>query len=239
MVTPYNNKESKKQQVAQMFNGISKSYDFLNHFFSMGIDILWRKKAIRMLKPYQPQTVLDLATGTADFAFEALALKPKKIIGMDISEGMLDMGRIKVNKRQKNEVIELLYGDSENLPLENNSIDVITIGFGVRNFENLDAGLGEMVRVLRPGGAAAILEFSKPRNFPIKQLYGFYFHRVMPILGKIVSKDSAAYTYLPESVEAFPEGKDFINRMSAAGFKDIQETRVSGGIATIYLGKKY
>ncbi len=238
MVTPYNSDNSKKEQVATMFNNIAPKYDFLNHFFSLGIDILWRKKAVKLLQKDCPKVILDLATGTGDFAFEALSLNPEKIIGMDISEGMLEMGREKVKKRGLNHKIELKYGDSENLPLETNSVDAITIGFGVRNFENLEKGLAEMLRVLKPGGSAVILEFSKPKAFPIKQLYNFYFNRIMPVLGKIVSKDSAAYTYLPESVQAFPEGKDFLAILDQLGYKETKAIKVSGGIATIYQGRK-
>lgn len=238
MVTPYKSDESKKEQVATMFNNIAHKYDFLNHFFSMGIDILWRKKAIKMLKAEKPKVILDLATGTGDFAFEAMSLNPDRIIGMDISEGMLDMGREKVRKKNLEHKIDLKYGDSENLPLETASIDALTIGFGVRNFENLEAGLSDMLRVLRPNGVAVILEFSKPHGFPIKQLYNFYFKNIMPILGKIVSKDNVAYTYLPESVQAFPEGQDFLNILTKVGYREVKARRVSGGIATIYTGRK-
>lgn len=238
MVTPYKSDESKKEQVATMFNNIAHKYDFLNHFFSMGIDILWRKKAIKMLKAEKPKVILDLATGTGDFAFEAMSLNPDRIIGMDISEGMLDMGREKVRKKNLEHKIDLKYGDSENLPLETASIDALTIGFGVRNFENLEAGLSDMLRVLRPNGVAVILEFSKPHGFPIKQLYNFYFKNIMPILGKMVSKDNVAYTYLPESVQAFPEGQDFLNILTKVGYREVKARRVSGGIATIYTGRK-
>jgi demethylmenaquinone methyltransferase/2-methoxy-6-polyprenyl-1,4-benzoquinol methylase len=238
MVTPYNNDSSKKEQVAAMFNNIAHKYDFLNHFFSMGIDILWRKKAVKLLSNDRPAIILDLATGTGDFAFEALSLKPEKIIGMDISEGMLEMGRVKVQKRNLGHIIELKYGDSENLPLEDNSIDAITIGFGVRNFENLEKGLSEMLRVLKPGGKAVILEFSRPHSFPVKQLYSFYFRTIMPLIGKIVSRDSAAYTYLPASVQAFPEGRDFTAILEKTGYRETALLPVSGGIASIYTGRK-
>lgn len=221
-----------------MFNNIAHKYDFLNHLFSMGIDIIWRKKAIRLLKPFQPKVILDLATGTGDFAFEAMSLKPDQIIGMDISEGMLEMGRVKVKKRGLEGKIDLKYGDSENLPLETDSVDAITIGFGVRNFETLEKGLGDMLRVLRPNGTAVILEFSKPKSFPIKQLYNFYFKNIMPGLGKLVSKDSSAYTYLPESVQAFPEGQDFLNILTKVGYREVKQYRLTGGIATIYMGRK-
>ncbi len=238
MITPYKSTDSKKDQVADMFNNIAPKYDFLNHFFSMGIDILWRKKAVKLLKKEQPKIILDLATGTGDFAFEALSLNPDRIIGMDISEGMLAVGRTKIEKRGLVGKIEMKYGDSENLPLADNEVDAITIGFGVRNFENLEKGLSDMLRVLKPNGTAVILEFSKPKSFPIKQLYNFYFKNIMPILGKIVSKDNAAYTYLPASVEAFPEGNDFVAILNKLGYKETNAKRVSGGIATIYTGRK-
>ncbi|MES2628285.1 MAG: bifunctional demethylmenaquinone methyltransferase/2-methoxy-6-polyprenyl-1,4-benzoquinol methylase UbiE [Bacteroidota bacterium] len=238
MVTPYKSDESKKEQVATMFNNIAPKYDFLNHFFSMGTDILWRKKAIRLLKEDKPSVILDLATGTGDFAFEAMSLNPSQVIGMDISEGMLDVGRQKVKKRGLEGKIDLKYGDSANLPLADESVDALTIGFGVRNFENLEKGLSEMLRVLRPGGKAVILEFSKPSSFPIKQLYNFYFKNIMPLLGRLVSKDSSAYTYLPESVQAFPEGTVFLDILRSVGYREVKAHRLSGGIATIYVGRK-
>jgi demethylmenaquinone methyltransferase / 2-methoxy-6-polyprenyl-1,4-benzoquinol methylase len=238
-VTPYKTSDkSKKEQVADMFDNISHKYDFLNHFLSMGIDKLWRKKAVKMIAKGNPQRILDIATGTGDFAIESLKLMPKEIVGVDISNGMLDMGREKMKKRGYDKIITLNYGDSENLPFENDSFDAITVGFGVRNFENLEKGLGEMLRVLKSGGRAAVLEFSKPRNFPIKQSFKFYSKYIIPKLGKSISKDEAAYAYLPESVAAFPEGQDFVNILMKVGFKDIIRKEVSGGIATIYVGMK-
>jgi len=223
-----------------MFDNISHSYDFLNHFFSLGIDVLWRKKAIRILKRENPQTVLDVATGTADFALEAMRMDvgAKKIIGVDISEGMLEVGRKKVAARGFSEVVQLRYGDSENLPFDENSFDAYTVAFGVRNFQNLENGLKDMLRVLKPGALGIVLEFSQPRRFPIKQLFGFYFKFVMPTIGKLVSKDSRAYTYLPESVQSFPSGKDFLAVMQSAGYRDCKSISLSGGIASIYLGRK-
>lgn len=237
-VTPYKSAESKKKQVATMFNNIASSYDFLNHVLSGGIDILWRKKAIKILGKNNPKTILDIATGTGDFAFEALRLNPDKVIGVDISEGMLAVGQEKVKKRQLTHIMELTYGDSENLPFEESSFDGVTVSFGVRNFENLDLGLKNIHRVLKPEGLAVILEFSKPKSFPIKQLYGFYAQYILPVIGKLISKDKAAYTYLPESVAAFPEGQDFLNRLMQAGFQNPEQKRLSGGIATIYYAKK-
>jgi demethylmenaquinone methyltransferase / 2-methoxy-6-polyprenyl-1,4-benzoquinol methylase len=237
-VKPYTSEGSKKEQVAQMFNSIAHRYDFLNHFFSMGIDVLWRKKAIRLLKKDAPKQMLDIATGTGDFAFEALALNPDKVVGIDISSGMIAVGNQKVNKRNVSSKVELKLGDSENLEFADNSFDAITVGFGVRNFENLEKGLGEMLRVLKPGGKAAILEFSKPRKFPIKQLYYFYFKNLMPLIGKLVSKDSSAYTYLPESVMAFPEGENMRQILLKTGYSTCQIYPLTGGIASIYLAQK-
>lgn len=238
-VTPYkDSNKSKKEQVAEMFDNVSGKYDFLNHFFSLGIDHLWRKKAINIISKYNPKKILDIATGTGDFAIAALKLNPKEIIGVDISEGMLEKGREKIKKRKLDNLISLNYGDSENLLFDDSSIDAITIGFGVRNFENLEKGLKEMFRVLKSGGVVAILEFSKPKKFPMKQGFGFYSKYIMPTIGNAISKDSTAYTYLPESVEAFPEGKNFEDILLKLGFKNINSHKLSGGIATIYIGEK-
>ena len=209
-VLPYKHqKETKKEQVATMFNNISKKYDFLNHFLSLGIDVLWRKKAIKLLKPHQPKILLDVATGTGDFALEALTLNPEKIVGIDISEGMLEIGKEKIKNKGVENIVSLQLGDSEQLPFSDNFFDAYTVGFGVRNFENLEKGLSEMLRVLKPQGNAIILEFSKPKILPVKMLYNFYFNFILPFIGKLVSKDNSAYTYLPESVNAFREGNDF------------------------------
>ena len=237
-VTPYNQTESKKEQVAEMFNNISKRYDLLNHILSFGIDILWRRKAIKLLQEVNPDNVLDVATGTGDFAIEALRLNPTQITGIDISQGMLDMGTIKMQAKGLDGKINLLLGDSEDLPFDDNSFDAITVGFGVRNFENLEKGITEMHRVLSKKGKVAILEFSKPRKFPIKQFYNFYFLNVLPAIGKLISKDPRAYTYLPESVNAFPDGKDFVAIMQKCGYTDVKQISLSYGIASIYVGKK-
>jgi len=238
-VIPYKeNTESKKEQVATMFNNISKKYDFLNHFLSLGIDILWRKKAIRLLQETQPKQILDIATGTGDFAIEALKLNPTKVTGVDISKGMLAVGRQKIKDRGLENLIELHLGDSENLEFNDNTFDAYTVGFGVRNFENLEKGLTEMLRVLKPNGTAIILEFSKPKAFPIKQIYNFYFNSVLPGIGKLVSKDNSAYTYLPESVEAFPDGEKFIDILTKIGYKDPQSIQLMFGIASIYKASK-
>jgi len=238
-VKPYgDSSKSKKEEVAEMFNNISAKYDFLNHFLSLGIDKLWRKKAVKMLRSVNPTRILDIATGTGDFALESLVLKPTQIVGLDISSGMLEHGRVKMKKKGVDHIITMQQGDSEDIPYEDNYFDGLTVGFGVRNFENLEKGLGEMLRVVRPGGKLIILEFSKPKQFPIKQLFAFYSKNIIPILGKSISKDSNAYTYLPESVAAFPEGKNFENILAKVGYKDISSTLVSGGIATIYAGTK-
>lgn len=238
-VKPYGSSDkSKKEEVAEMFNNISGKYDFLNHFLSLGIDRLWRKKAIKMLRSIQPQKILDIATGTGDFALEALSLKPQEVIGVDISEGMLAKGREKMIRKKVDQIISMQLGDSENLPFEDNYFDALTVGFGVRNFENLEKGLAEMLRVVRPGGKLIILEFSKPKKFPVKQYYAFHSKYIIPFFGKRISKDEKAYAYLPESVAAFPEGKNFENILVSLGYKDVQSTLVSGGIATIYSGIK-
>ncbi|MFT2011146.1 bifunctional demethylmenaquinone methyltransferase/2-methoxy-6-polyprenyl-1,4-benzoquinol methylase UbiE [Pontibacter sp. 13R65] len=238
-VVPYKDQnENKKSQVAQMFNNIAGKYDFLNHFLSAGIDIIWRKKAVKLLAPSKPKLILDIATGTGDFALEALSLQPDNIIGVDISEGMMAVGREKIKRKGLQHKIELLYGDSEALPFEDNTFDAITVAFGVRNFENLAKGLSEMHRVLKPGGTAVVLEFSKPKAFPMKQLYQFYFKNILPVVGKFVSKDRAAYTYLPESVQAFPDGQEFISIYQQVGFKSTQWHSLTFGISSIYTGKK-
>ena len=240
-VTPYTDpeNESKKKQVQRMFDSIAHKYDFLNHLFSMGIDVLWRKRCIRLLRKENPSTILDMASGTGDFAIEAIRMGiDAHVTAMDLSQGMLDVGKVKVNKRGYEKSITLMQGDSENLPFEDNSFDAYTVGFGVRNFENLDKGLSEMYRVLKPNSITVILEFSKPKQFPVKQLFGFYFKFIMPALGKIVSRDSAAYTYLPESVMAFPEGDEFLNKLKTAGFIELSATSLTGGIASIYIGRK-
>ncbi|MBK0384439.1 bifunctional demethylmenaquinone methyltransferase/2-methoxy-6-polyprenyl-1,4-benzoquinol methylase UbiE [Pedobacter sp. SD-b] len=239
-VTPYKNKEiAKKEQVATMFNNISKTYDFLNHFLSLGIDIIWRKKAIDELLKDKPQTILDVATGTGDFAFEALEkLKPNKIIGVDISQGMLNIANEKIKKRGKSDVFEVKLGDSEKLLFDDSTFDAVTVAFGVRNFENLEKGIADMLRVLKPNGKAVILEFSKPKAFPIKQLYNFYFHYVTPTVGKVFSKDASAYSYLPESVAAFPDGKNFIALMDKVGYKNTKFKPLAFGICSIYTGTK-
>ncbi len=231
-------KLSKKAQVADMFNDIAGKYDFLNHFLSMGIDKGWRKKAIAEVKKVSPKTILDVATGTGDIAIAASKLQPEKITGVDIAEQMLEVGRKKVKELNLANIITLQGGDSEALVFADNSFDAVTCAYGVRNFENLEAGLKEMNRVMRPGGKLAILEFSHPQRFPVKQLYKFYFRYILPVLGKLVSKHSKAYTYLPESVNAFPEGKVFCEILKRCGYKDAVARPLSLGITTLYTATK-
>lgn len=238
-VVPYKDKnEGKKEQVASMFNNISKHYDFLNHLLSMGIDVIWRKKAIKKLQQTQPKLILDIATGTGDFAIEALALNPEKVIGVDISEGMLEVARKKIKKRKLDHIITLELGDSEKLMYPENNFDAVIVSFGVRNFENLEKGLADMYRVLKPGGKAVIIEFSKPEKFPMKQGYNFYFKYILPQIGKLISKDNDAYTYLPESVQAFPYGRDFLAILEKIGYKNTTCTSLTFGISAIYTGEK-
>lgn len=238
-VVPYKEDRSgKKEQVARMFDSISGNYDFLNHFLSLGIDIRWRKKAVKLLAPGKPKLILDVATGTGDFAVETLKLNPDKVIGIDISEGMLQVGRKKMKDRGYDSRIELLSGDSENLPFEENKFDAVVVAFGVRNFENMEKGLAEMYRVLKPGGRMVVLEFSKPKMFPFKQLYNFYFNFILPKIGKLISRDPAAYTYLPESVQAFPDGDSFVGILNRIGFKDTLCKPLTLGISSLYTGIK-
>ena len=238
-VLPYKEKQSgKKKQVADMFDNISGSYDFLNHFLSLGIDILWRRKAISKLKEQRPKLILDVATGTGDFAIEALKLDPEKIIGVDISEGMLEVGRKKLVKRNLDDRISLESGDSEGLKFPDNNFDAVIVAFGVRNFEELNKGLTDMWRVLKPGGKVVILEFSKPEYFPFKQLYSFYFKAILPFIGRLVSKDQSAYTYLPASVNEFPYGEAFLNVLKDTGFRNTECTPLTLGISSIYTGIK-
>jgi demethylmenaquinone methyltransferase/2-methoxy-6-polyprenyl-1,4-benzoquinol methylase len=238
-ITPYSGPETKKEQVASMFNNISGTYDFLNHFLSLGIDIVWRKKAIKELLKDQPQKILDVATGTGDFAFESIKiLKPKQVIGVDISAGMLDVARKKINDRNLSEVFSVQLGDSEGLHFDDHTFDAITVAFGVRNYENLQKGLADMLRVLKPGGKVVILEFSKPRVFPIKQLYHFYFKYATPFFGGLFSKDKKAYAYLEESVQAFPDGNNFTALMEKVGYKNTKHRPLTFGISAIYTGIK-
>lgn len=229
---------NKKAQVAEMFNNIAGRYDFLNHFLSMGIDKGWRKKAIAAAGEVKPTRILDVATGTADLAIAASTLNPKRIDGIDIADQMLEVGRKKVEAHNLADVINLRTGDSEAIPFDTGSFDVVTCAYGVRNFEHLEAGLTDMCRVLRPGGKVVILEFSRPTAFPVKQLFGFYFKYILPLMGRMVSKHSRAYTYLPESVQAFPQGQDFCNILTRCGFKNAKARPLTFGITSLYTAYK-
>ena len=230
---------SKTSQVAEMFDRIAVRYDFLNRFLSCGIDVIWRKKAIRELNDLHPETILDVATGTADMALLLQHfLHPKKIIGIDISEGMLRLGRQKVEKQKLNGDIELQQGDSEAIKFPDHSFDAITSAFGVRNFEHLQKGLAEMLRVLRPGGKLVLLEFSKPHKPVFKGFYQFYMNIIAPQAGKWLSKNKDAYQYLTESVKAFPDGDEFLHILKQTGYTDTYLKTLSLGICTIYCGSK-
>lgn len=231
-------KVNKKLQVEQMFDNIAPKYDFLNRLMSLGIDIQWRKKVIQRLQAARKGQFLDVATGTADLAIMLASLQPKKVIGIDISQQMLNKGDEKIIEANVQDIVSLQKADSENLPFEDNTFDAATVSFGARNFENLDKGLGEMYRILSPGGILIILEFSKVKVFPLKQLFAFYFRYITPTIGKIFSKNNTAYSYLPESVAAFPEGEEMCSILHKIGFKNSTCTPLSFGIASIYQATK-
>jgi demethylmenaquinone methyltransferase / 2-methoxy-6-polyprenyl-1,4-benzoquinol methylase len=228
----------RKEQVKSMFDSIAGRDDFLNHFLSLGIDRGWRRKLVRLMAKERPSHILDLATGTADLAIEAMVAEPQQITGIDISGEMLAIGREKIRKLGLNQKITLLQADSENLPFEIGTFDAAMVAFGVRNYENLPKGLSEMNRVLKPGAKAFILEFSTPRVFPVKQLFAFYFRFILPSIGRLVSKHSSAYTYLPESVNAFPQGNQFLLLMQQAGFQNVECRKLTFGITMLYTGYK-
>ena len=222
-----------------MFNDIAFRYDFLNRFLSAGIDISWRKKAIKQLQDIKPQTILDVATGTADMAIMASAiLKPTKITGIDISDGMLKIGREKIQKLDLQRRIELLNGDCETIKFENDSFDAVTVAFGVRNFENLEKGLSEIKRVLKPSGKLVVLEFSKPQSAVVKTMYNLYMKIICPAVGKLFSKNRSAYQYLDESINKFPEGKNFTAILDNLGYRNTYSKPLSLGICSIYCGEK-
>lgn len=225
---------SKKQQVEEMFDNISGNYDFLNHFLSLGIDYSWRKKVRRTIAKTGAKNVLDVATGTADLAIELIKIPGLKVTGVDISRGMLDKGDIKIAQKNLTDRIVLKQADSENLPFQDGEFDAATVSFGVRNFENLQKGMAEMCRVLKPGGSLAVLEFSKPTNPIFSGLYWFYFKYILPPLGKLISKDATAYTYLPQSVAAFPEGQEFVKVAKSAGFSQVSFKSLTFGVCTLY-----
>lgn len=238
-VTPVKNSTlSKKEQVAGMFNNIAWRYDFLNHLLSLGVDNYWRRRTISILKKENPKLILDVATGTGALAMSAMRLNPDKIYGIDISEDMLAIGRSKIKSKKLNDKIELFEGDSENLFFSDNKFDAVMVAFGVRNFENLLKGLKEFHRVLKPGKLAVILEFSHPENKIINSIYRFYSSRILPVLGKKISRNETAYQYLHDSVEAFPSGTDFLNILKDAGFRETKSTSLTFGVVTVYTGRK-
>lgn len=238
-ITPYKNSNlGKKEQVAEMFDKISKNYDGLNRVISLGIDVSWRKKVVKLISENNPKHILDIATGTGDLAIMMSSLQPNKIIGLDISQGMLDVGKQKIDKANLSDKIEMIVGDSENMPFENDTFDAITVSFGVRNFENLNKGLTEILRVLKPGGKFVVLETSNPTKFPFKQGYKLYTNLILPLIGKIFSKDKIAYSYLSETANSFPFGQDFNNILLKNGFKNADNIPVTFGVASIYTSTK-
>ena len=239
-VTPYKESAlSKKEQVTQMFDKVSSNYDFLNRVLTFGIDISWRKKVVKMVGDHQAKIILDIATGTGDLAIMLAKTKANKIVGLDLSPGMLEVGKKKVTEKNLDDRIEMVLGDSEKLPFSDNHFDAITVGFGVRNFENLELGLSEIYRVLKPKGTFVVLETSQPTGFPIKQGFNFYSKYIIPNIGKLFSKDKNAYNYLPESAAVFPFGKVFNNILLKTGFNTSKVYPQTFGIATIYQAMKY
>jgi len=230
--------EKQKEQIRRMFNSIAHRYDFLNHFLSLGIDRRWRRKLVRLVAKSRPKQILDVATGTADLAIELTRLNPEHITGVDISEKMLYFGQQKIQRLKLQEKICLKQSDAENLPFENETFDLVTVAFGVRNFENHSKGLKEIARVLKKRGQIAVLEFTMPGCFPVKHLYRFYFKHLLPVVGRWISRDQGAYTYLPESVETFPHGAAFAGVLQEAGFKEVQIHSLTFGIASIYIASK-
>ena len=229
----------KRSQVEAMFNNIAPTYDRLNHTLSLGIDRRWRREAIDALKPFAPQTILDIATGTGDFAIlAARRLKPDSIIGVDISEGMMDVGREKVKQEGLDNTISFKKDDCTALTFDDDSFDAVTVAYGARNFEDLEAGLREMCRVLHPGGHLMLVELTTPPRFPMKQLFAFYSHTVMPFIGRLISHDDSAYTYLPRSMEAFPQAEQLVPTLKKCGFSDVQFKRFTFGLSTMYLATK-
>ena len=236
---PENLSEDKKAAVESMFDSIAWRYDFLNHFLSFNFDRLWRRRAIKIIsKSYTSPYILDVATGTGDLAFAAMKLNPSKISGIDISRKMLEIGKEKVKRKGYTDKIELIYGDSESIPFDDNVFDVVMVAFGVRNFSDLMKGLSEMKRVVRNGGMIMVLEFSKPSGFPFKPVYNFYFRNILPFFGRFFSKDKAAYSYLPDSVMKFPDNEEFLKLLVQTGCTNTQQIKLTGGVASIYTGIK-
>ncbi|MBR9914726.1 MAG: bifunctional demethylmenaquinone methyltransferase/2-methoxy-6-polyprenyl-1,4-benzoquinol methylase UbiE [Algicola sp.] len=238
-VTPYKDSElNKKQQVTKMFDNISKEYDGLNRVISFGIDIKWRNKVVAIVSETQPERILDIATGTGDLAISLTKTSAKEIVGLDISDGMLEVGRQKIKQKELGHLIEMVIGDSENLPFEDNSFDAITVAFGVRNFEHLEKGLAEILRVLKPNGIFVILETSVPTKTPFKQGYKAYSKYILPTIGRLFSKDRSAYAYLSESASVFPYGEVLNNILRKIGFINVQDKPQTLGVATIYTASK-
>lgn len=238
-IKPYHAEGKKVEQVEQMFDNISARYDLLNHLLSMGIDKRWRKEAIESLRPYAPQKMLDIATGTGDFAIEsARRLQPQLLIGADISEGMMEVARRKVENAQLSNIVSFAKEDCLNLSFENDSFDAVTVAYGVRNYADLEKGLSEMLRVLRPGGRLVIIELTTPVKFPMKQLFKVYARWVMPTIGKLVAKDGAAYSYLPATMEVFPQGEKMQQILQKIGYKDVKFKRFTFGLSTLYTAEK-
>lgn len=238
-IKPYNSEGNKKDQVEQMFDNIAPAYDPLNHILSLGIDRIWRNTAINWLKPFNPKQMLDIATGTGDFAILAgKKLAPQNLIGVDISEGMMQVARQKVQKKNLSSIIQFQKEDCLNMSFPDNSFDAAIIAFGVRNFADLDNSLKEINRVLRHNGHMVILELSTPVTFPMKQLFGIYAKIVLPTIGRLISKDNSAYTYLPKTIKAFPQGEIMKGIIAKAGFKEVIFQRLTMGICTLYMATK-
>lgn len=238
-IKPYKESDKgKKEQVAQMFDNISKNYDGLNRVISFGIDVKWRKKVVAFIGENNPKQILDIATGTGDLAIMMASLNPDRIVGLDISAGMLEVGKQKIEKANLSKTIDMIVGDSENMPFDNDTFDAITVSFGVRNFANLNKGLKEINRVLKPGGKLVILETSVPTKFPYKQGYQFHSKIILPVVGKLFSKDKVAYSYLSESANSFPFGEEFNNILLKNGFTTAIDKPVTFGVASIYIATK-
>ena len=237
-VTPYNQEDSKKKQVTEMFDGISTEYDALNRKISLGIDVKWRRRVVDLLIPKKPESILDIATGTGDLALALTATKASRIVGLDISAGMLSVGKDKVKMENLQNTIEMVIGDSEALTYDDNSFDAVTVAFGVRNFENLELGLSELFRVLKPGGTLVVLETAVPTRFPFKQGYKFHTQVIIPLMGKLFTRDQAAYKYLSDSAAVFPHGKQFNNILEKMGFIEVEDSPQTLGVASIYCATK-
>ena len=237
-VTPYNQEDSKKKQVTKMFNGISTEYDALNRKISLGIDVKWRRRVVDLLIPKKPESILDIATGTGDLALALTATRASRIVGLDISAGMLSVGKDKVKVENLENTIEMVIGDSEALTYDDNSFDAVTVAFGVRNFENLELGLSELFRVLKPGGTLVVLETAVPTRFPFKQGYKFHTQVIIPLMGKLFTRDQAAYKYLSDSAAVFPHGKQFNNILEKMGFIEVEDSPQTLGVASIYCATK-